>query len=266
MSQTEIDSLKKVTLYEQNDTIRANNYEYISWLYYRVNTDSSLKYAQKSYYLAKGLEDRILQSIALKHMGRSHSLKGNYNIAMNCYLESLELDEEFGTTMMIAESLMGMATVSGWLKLHKQAAGYNLQCLDLISSLDSTEIRNNLQLAVYNNLGYDHMGLNAYETANSYFKKVLSFSRAIGVDYYIPAAYRNLGEVYVKGFDQPDSALLYYDLAISLANQRNDIRVLTESYLESRLFSWKKVVIPVEKPCWIQLHIIILSLVPLRSI
>ncbi len=239
---TQIDSLLQV-VNKQYDTVQASIYFQIANEYKQNNPSKSQFYAEKGLKIANSLQDthKVLVAynligLANKHknnlkvaeqylklgldisrqlkiekfigkfssnLGNIYYDKGEFDLALSFYLESLRSEEKLKDTTGILVSYITIGAVYGVTEKLDKSEAYFKKALEL------SQIINNLLYAqyCYNNLSLINITQEDYQQALEYSKKSLEISIAQKNKESIAHSYNSIGNCYLKMRQLPQAKL-----------------------------------------------------------
>jgi tetratricopeptide (TPR) repeat protein len=222
-----VDSLKN-TLTQQTDTARVLTLNRLAWELKYSSTSTALTYATQAYELAVGLSYDKGKALALHKLGVIHWLKGNLNAAIDSTQQAMAMFEQQKNTKQYIACLNNLAAIyrpkgqyKKALTLHHKALSLRKQSKDSVGLVSS-----------YANIGLVYLFTKDYGKAMGYFKTAEQLSQQVAER--VPASAKinyliNIGATYRKT-NQPDSALIYYQKALKVAEaQQIQARIATIS-------------------------------------
>ncbi|HWB24805.1 MAG TPA: tetratricopeptide repeat protein [Chitinophagaceae bacterium] len=252
-----IDSLRSAYAREKSDSARAD----ILWeigqaAYAQKHPDSLLFNAQEILFISKKVKYINGEMRALKQMAEGYEFIGNYPLALQYYLERLQLDEKYPDAEKETVTLLSIANVYELEGDYKQALFYAKKGYDLVNRNKLEDYRwysymvfgemyekmnDTLNAELYNKLAYElaaknndsaWMGMCLNNTGNTYLK---AKQYAAALDYYrrgVPfliqngnasflcESYQGIATIFNE-MKKPDSAIFYGKAALSIAENRD---------------------------------------------
>ncbi len=222
-----VDSLKH-TLIQQTDTARVLTLNRLAWELKYSSTNTALAYATQAYELAVGLSYEKGKALALHKLGVVHWVKGNLNAAIDSTEQAMAMFEQQKNIEQYIACLNNLAAIyrpkgqyKKALELHHKALRLRKQNKDSVGLVSS-----------YANIGLVYLFTKDYGKAMGYFKTAEQLSQQVAER--VPASAKinyliNIGATY-RRTNQPDSALIYYQKALEVAEtQQIQARIATIS-------------------------------------
>ncbi|UKN01178.1 tetratricopeptide repeat protein [Paracrocinitomix mangrovi] len=187
--------------------------------------DSAIHYFEEMHDFALSKELKDYQSDALRYIGATYHLRGNYVMSNDYYHQSLAIRKEIKDTNRIASSYNDIAGVY-------QNQGDDDLALEFYNkSMELFEITGDKSglSRCFHNIGSVLSDNNEWDTAAYYFNQSLLLDRELGEK--IPEAYAliNLSKIYLE-VGELDSALAFSYQAIAILETRVDKEGLSASY------------------------------------
>lgn len=212
-----IDSLKTVVAISKNDTVVINAMKKWDDLIYASDPDTDLKLNQAidsiaSLNLRKKNNDKtrdfFLKSkgFATGNLGYVYNKKGNNELSLRFYEESLECKKKLEDIKGVARAYSNIGSVYHERGMYKDAIKYYSQALQLHKKAgDKKGVAGAL-----NNIAIIHRSMENFETALKYYEESLKIKHEIQDSNAIAAAYLNLGQLYneLKRFEEARSTTL----------------------------------------------------------
>jgi serine phosphatase RsbU (regulator of sigma subunit) len=185
--------------------------------------------------LYKALNDHRGLSTVLNNIGHSHVTRGNYQLALKYYQESLSISESLGDYQSVALRFNNMGDVYGRLGMLDQAIEYLKKALE---QYDKANYQYGQALVLSNLSNYLAMMGNIPE-AERFSGRALALARKHQLDELKGTIYQNYGNVFQKK-NQIDVALLYYDSSLAIKKIHNAPRevlstMVSIAYVQSDL-------------------------------
>lgn len=221
-----VDSLKKVALSRPaEDSLKSRLLADVSMEYFRINSDSALKYAQEALRIGLKINNNYSIAVAYNDIAVSHYYKQNATTAMRNYLTASEYankSQNQRIQISVLENIgilqIEMGRTAEAEKTFKKTLGMHIQ------NKDSMEIGRTLL----------HLGSNSYKKKDipatfDYFQKALDIFKKINQQYGVGMLYHNIGELYLEKNDYAN-AQKHYQEAIKIQTQIGDNSGLSVSY------------------------------------
>ncbi len=212
----------------------------IADVYRQSNFKKSLEYASKSLETAKKTQDHELMAKSYKKIGDILFKAGLYQRAVENFLKSKSLFEEYKLGRPLIGVTHNIGGVYYRLLDYEQALEYFNESLGLCFDLQNAgdTLLNHQLHTIYNSIGslYGEKGEN--KTAVSYFEKALATAlkqkdyRQLGV------IYNNLGKQ-AQILGNNDAALDYLHLSLQSREKINDEHGIAKSYLFISEYYWQ---------------------------
>jgi len=269
---TETDSLKRLLIITKEDTSRVLIYEGLSYAYQYAYPDTAFHYALKGLQLARKINDPKGEAYCINALGNVYYTTGDYNKALETYLQALKIRERLHDERAIAVTYSNIGNVYSDQGEHRQAISYisktkqfdekikdssgllidlfNLGSIyNLLKNTDSAlfytqrayEIAKSLNDrnyigAIMNTFGSIYENLARLPVAISYFRQAISYSKSIKDQQVLSAAYYGLAVLFNKQ-GLPDSSIFYSRLSLETAKEASLLnKVLDAGLLLSSLF------------------------------
>ena len=253
------DSLRIEFQILKNDTIRINICKKLGLYYQETNIDSSIYFHNHELRLAKQLNQKLWEALALDELGYAMYNIGNYAQSLNYLLQALNIAEDKECEKNVIEitefskdgnphyaRLYVLASVYDNLGILYRAAGNIRKAKsNYYKSLEvGEEVNDPIILTLVNmDLGNLNLQLNNIDSALFFVKQALKYANGLGYMKYKGLIYIAAAEIFAKEGIQ-DSAKVYYNLAIRESKKNsNNIMILAEVY-----FSVSKSFITLEQP------------------
>ena len=187
--------------------------------------DNSLQYLNKAkeYFQAHNAKKKLAS--ALNNMGVTHEKMGNYNEALESYIDCLTIYETINDSAGLAKTYLNLGLLYYRQNDFKKCGEYYNKSLELKIKLKDKEGT----ALVYNNLGILNYYLEDYDNVSNYFEKAYKTYRELGNLRQQAMALANLAEIY-NIIGQKDKSLKYYFEALKieqdLENKNDQISTL----------------------------------------
>ncbi|MFH1319557.1 MAG: tetratricopeptide repeat protein [Bacteroidota bacterium] len=131
------------------DTVKVAALNELCWEYKNINPEKALKYGMEALELAKELlenstsQDEIAinkkgVATSLNNIGVVHDYQGNYDDALNYYLQAQKINEELNDRISIATSLNNIGVIYYYLGNDQSAIDSYLQALEIRKELSKS--------------------------------------------------------------------------------------------------------------------------------
>ena len=199
-----IDSLRNLLNENQEDTLQVRIMVKLSGAYTYVDNEEAKVFAEKALTLAQKLQYKSGIANAYRSIGTVFSERGNFDRAIQNYLQGLKTAEDTKDPRIRANIFNNIGTVHSRLGDFPQAKTYYQQAMNIYQKINDQTLMatsyNNLG-HIYNNEGKIDSAVFCYEKALSIFEKNNNLQ---GVTY----ALGNLGVIY-EGIGDVNKALEY---------------------------------------------------------
>jgi serine phosphatase RsbU (regulator of sigma subunit) len=192
--------------------------------------DSAISCNKLAYLYASQIGDSAQMGTSLGNLGTVYLTQGNYPEAMSKFLEALAIAERLRDSSSIAINLGNIGTVFIWQHQTDSSKKYFYRALQIDQALDDSS-----------GISFDFNGIASacgtageMDSAYYYYQKVYDIEKRSGTKYSLQKILGNLGVSWTQRADSMlnpitqrafrDSAIHYYQSAISLANQIHDRR------------------------------------------
>jgi tetratricopeptide (TPR) repeat protein len=186
-------------------------------------------------------EDDTSKVATLNKLSIFYITQANYNKAILCANQALEISQKREDKKMIALSLRRVGNVYHYQSIYEKAIGYYLEALKLAEETQDTVNMVNC----YNNLGNEYASIGSISSTKSEYEKALQYHlHAITLlkktNYYgcLANSFLNIGGTY-RGLGQLEKALDYYFGALkeyTLLKEANGVDLaqinIGETYME----------------------------------
>jgi CHAT domain-containing protein/tetratricopeptide (TPR) repeat protein len=200
---------------QQSDSTRLQSLITFTRNHYVFNQpDSALYFANLAYDFALQKKLPVFVSEALNVKGICYTLTNQYELALNAYHQSLEIDKTLGDKKASANKLNNIGIIYKDLGDFNKAAAYYHQALVLANELNNQKIA----ALAYNNMGYICIKQCQYKQAAEYFEKSLGIRRSNNDLKGMGISFASLGTVnqYLSNYPL---AFAYLDSSLAIAEQ-----------------------------------------------
>lgn len=206
LTQSPVDSLKLIANRE------------LSIEYMRKSTEKAIDYAEKALMLAKKLQNKREEGIALNLAGLGYSYLGNLSLSLDYYHQSLKIREALGDLKLVSASLNNIGTIYVRQGEHNKAIETYLRALKIRQETGDL----NGQSQTLNNLGICYQRLGNSEKSLDYHLKGLEIKYKLGDEELIASSLMNIGRLNAN-INRLDEALDYFGKALTYREKNNDI-------------------------------------------
>jgi serine phosphatase RsbU (regulator of sigma subunit)/tetratricopeptide (TPR) repeat protein len=201
----------------RDDTVTVNIIIDICDSLFRSNPDETLKYAKNALELARTLNFRKGEAMALKYFGMGYFVKGEYPRAIEQFQQSLEIFEEMNYKIGIANLLSNIGVVYNNEGDDVKSLEYHLRSLKI-----SEEINDSIRVVTsLVNMGLIYSKKKAtVDKAREHYLLALNISEKLGYMLGIGTLSTNLGELLYNNGDD-EEALSYFQKALDAYKKTN---------------------------------------------
>jgi len=226
-SYAQSDSLRLIWLDEkQNDSIRFHALEEYYDINNQIKPDSTLVALDYHYELANEKKATLQLYRATKRKGNIHRLKGNYDIAMEAYIEAESIAKRLNDPILQAKIMGNMGNVFVYKQDYKQATEYFSKALKLYQELNNSDGESNMLTS----LGSVFLIINNYDLALEYYEKSLSILNKRGFeDRSTAIIFINIGWTNFEKELYQD-AKTYYEKGLKILQVKNEKFFIADCY------------------------------------
>ncbi len=171
--------------------------------------------------------DEVGHANVLNNIGLIHFNQKNYYDAKQHFQSSLEVAKSLENEGLLAMAFSNLGMVAMEEKEYKQALSYYTACLQI--DLKAVPVNPNWVGSDYSSLGEIWTAYGNYDSAFYYYTKGVEFKREARAKRPLVTAYHQISEMLV-GAKKPQTALVYLDSAMVLAQQIEDPLIHLEQY------------------------------------
>jgi len=214
-NQAKVDSLLGVLEGSGTDTNKAKLLDALSHeYYYLARYDEAVQAAEQSLRLAKELAFMNGIASSSNNLGVYYSSKGDYNKAINHYLNALKIREESNDSLLIARSLDNLGAVYSYLREPQKALEHFERSLSIKEKLgDMIGVGAGL-----GNIGIIYKDLGNLDKALEYEFRCLKILEALNERKYFSYALNTIGRVY-EAQGNFDKALEYHQRSLAIKKE-----------------------------------------------
>ncbi len=185
--------------------------------YVYSNPDSAFYYAQKQYDLAKKINNKKYEAIALNTQGISFWAKSDYQKAIEYYDKGYHIRKEMGDRNGMASSLNNIAMINKEQGKIALAIDNYTKALKIKEELGDKNSTAN----ILNNIGSIYYSQGDVQKSLEYFNKSLSIKEELGDKKGISTILNNLGSIYIKNSEH-EKALDYLNRCLKIKEEIDD--------------------------------------------
>jgi len=181
------------------------------------NFNLAIKFYQQSLKISQELNDKINIAICFKNIGYLYDELGNFNVALDHYLKALKIFEVIDYKKGIAACYNDIGNINAYQENNDIALSYYLKSLKI-----KEEIGDKKGIALCNgNIGAIYTLVHRYDLAIKYYLKSLKTSEELGDKHEMAICYDNLGELQ---FDNGNfnRAIIFCSKSLILYQEIND--------------------------------------------
>jgi tetratricopeptide (TPR) repeat protein len=168
---------EKVLRIAKDEKLRSTTLHQLAMIHqYRGEYDMAVKLYKESLEIKRKLGDQRSISVTLQNLGIIHEGKGEYDEARKLYEQSLEIKRKFGDNAGIASSLGGIATIQIIKGNYGEAEKLYEQILDIFRKLGDREGES----ITLHQLAMIHQYRGEYDMAVKLYKESLEIKRKLG--------------------------------------------------------------------------------------
>lgn len=189
---------------------------------------TALEYFKEALQLAREIDNRQGESLALRGIGTVHFQLGDYVEAFPNYQESLKLEKEMNNVSGIAGLLNNIAMLHGQTGATEKALETNLEAMKL---LEGVENRDNVRRVILINTGNCYLQLEDYDKSLEFYEKSLSICQKMADQEGIAYSFCDSAFVYQKQKKYAE-AEKYYQKALDIRRKLKSNYVLSSTLLK----------------------------------
>ncbi|MBW7913348.1 MAG: tetratricopeptide repeat-containing sensor histidine kinase [Taibaiella sp.] len=148
------------------------------------------------------------------NLGQIEGVRGNYDVAINYFLEAFKYFEQTNDTSAIINAYVKLGVANDFSGNFGKALDYYHKGLALSSATKMTANT----IFLYNNIGTTHARMEQLDTAKKYFEKALEYSSVKGFERARVSPLMNIGIIHREKSDW-DKAIACYRQAMALADE-----------------------------------------------
>lgn len=186
-------------------------------------TDSAIAIARQALEWSENIGYEKGKSEALSKMCFAYYIKGEYDLAIDCCTQSIEIAESIDADVMLAYHALGLININ---------KGKNDEAIRQLSQLTEMAIKrddlNQLADACVN-LGLAYLNKKFYQRSREYHLAALRLYKNIEQSHGEAFCYLNYGRLFFEQ-NEYDSAAYYFNKSINLGQQLENERVVLHAY------------------------------------
>ena len=207
------------------DTTRVDILTLLSRKYLGRNPDTALKKGMYALTLAKQLNYKKGIAQSLNAIGNVHRIKGDYQEALDFFLQALKIEEESNNKLRIAKIQNNIGTVYFYQKDYTKTIDYFHKSLEALEQLGDKRS----MAASLNNIGGVYNIQEDHKKALEYFFRAYDIAEEINDKKGISVYLTSIGGVYIK-FEEYDKALEYLLISLKIKEELNARKSITYNY------------------------------------
>ncbi len=245
IEQTQLDNMRRVLQYADNDTIRMDACFNLGLFYDDVNLDSSIFYCEKGISIAKRLNLKLNEAELLMDISFPLSKIGNYPLSLKVLMQAKELTENSANeknTWRLSQgltphtyrlSILGY-TYLGFGELYFHTGDNEKRLTSYYKGKEIAEsIKDTLLLYfLYGDIGDAYYSMNKLDSALQYGQKAMKclYSLPLKDRKYGGTVISGIGSIYQR-MEKPALAREYFQKAIAASEEQNNPSNAGDSYL-----------------------------------
>jgi tetratricopeptide (TPR) repeat protein len=219
-----LDSLNLVYVNTKADTNKIMTLTEIASQYNRNKPDTSIIIAQKAFAWSETIKFKRGMAWAANKIGSAHNGKGNYELSLKFYQQSLNLFEDIKDKRGIATAFNAIGVIYSFQSDYQKALEYYLKSLKI-----KEEINDKIGIAIsLGSIGLLYYYQTNYSVALEYYLKALKINEVLKDKKGISVSLINIGNVY-RTQKKHELALEYYLKALEIVTSINDKVLLSAS-------------------------------------
>ncbi|HXB13196.1 MAG TPA: tetratricopeptide repeat protein [Bacteroidia bacterium] len=213
-----IDSVRHRLLTDRDDTNKINDLDVLSFSYYPISPDTTIKLVEQTLPLAKKLGFKKGEARTDVNGGIGYCVKGDFPKALEYFLQALDIDQQIGDKYGIATVYVNMGTIYDEQGDYAKGLDCYYKALDLAKRLG----RKQLVANALANIGVIYKEEKKYPEALDCYTKALAENESTGNKSEVAILLANIGNIYL---DQNNyaKALEYCLKAVAINKKTGDI-------------------------------------------
>lgn len=233
--QERIDSLiLDLNNYETEDSAKVDLYNLIAFEVINTNPDNARHFAVLGYELAKKLNYQNGYARGLNLVGSSFLTIGEYNVALDFYLKSLDIYEQAQSQMGIFIAYNNIGELYEKKLQFRDALRYHKKSL----ALKTKFLKDRHPIMSHVNLGEVYLRLNALDSSAWHFRTAEKMAKEENRPKAIAYAQTGIGQIYARQQNYT-SAFVYLNLAERIWKAMEDYIGMTNIGLEKARISFE---------------------------
>jgi len=214
--QQKVDSLRKV-LISAEGTEKIATLKFITSLYQKISTDSSIYFGTLLLQEATNLNDTASMAAAYNELGIAYIIRGESDKCLENWEKSLELYTKINKRESMSQLMNNIGVYYKNMSEYEKAMPYYQNSLDISEQIGDKAGQGNANA----NLGVLFFNLGNNEKALEYYQKGLKIYEELGEKIRIAQSFDNIGVVYKK-MGETDKAIFYFEESIKLNEELNN--------------------------------------------
>lgn len=203
-----------------DDTIGVRLLVDLSYSYGFSDADEGLRYGRRALSLARRIEWRKGEGLALNELGSNHFNKGSYPTALDYFFKALRIFEELGDRRFISKSTGNIGLVYANQGGYTKALEYYFKSLEAARSVGYKP----QELTTTGNIGGAYYSQGAYSEALRYMHMALTIAEDMNDRRGVMFQLSNIGNVYGDLGNYPQALESYFQ-ALNIAEQEHDLQI-----------------------------------------
>ncbi len=218
-----VDTLSQIVESSVHDTIKIDAINDYIFRYASNSPAYFIPYCDIAINKSIFLSDSVRLSRSLNRKAVTYYFMDDYRLALNYYLNALQISERVQIPENIASDYNNIGLVLLELGIYKQALDYFLKSSKLLKESK----RNDIIARVYDNIGMAHYSLQNYDSALVWYSKSFEINNAIKQMSTLASNIKNVGNVLIAKGDFKTSAA-HFEMSANLYDSLGNFKVLAE--------------------------------------
>lgn len=237
-SKSKIDSLKSELVSMQHDTNRINIVLEIGYLYWNINPEKTIEYADQALKLSQKLDYKKGLIRGHEVTGIGYWAQGNYQKALEKYLVAFNLAKDLNKPEIISRILNNQGLVYRNLGNPEKALSLYFRALEIAESL----VVKKSEAKYLNNIGEVYFNLGEFDKALGFYNKSLIVKEKIKDRNGIAITFINIGNIQEKekklseAFDSYTRAMTIFNSTGHKRGQSVAINNIGQIYLQQEKY------------------------------
>ena len=184
----------------------------LAGVYFDQSPVTALEYSKEAIQLAREIDYRQGEALALRSIGNVHFQLGDYAEAFPNYRESLKIEKEMNHVSEIAGLLSNIGMLHALTGATEKALKSNMEAMEL---LEKTGSKDNIKRIIFNNIGNCYFKLEYYNNALEFYKRSQTICEEMDDQRGVAFSLSNSALVFQKQ-GKFDEAVKYYRKALDI--------------------------------------------------